>query len=291
LGAVKRLSTNAVSNASNRLIYKKQDIKAQRSRHFDSEHVTLMCALIQGMTTPCPSIYTREVSMQFSALPGSQQSFAAANASDTRSLDRRFSFKNNAARNQSAGRTFDAAKIEAGVKLILEGIGEDASREGLEETPARVARMFEELVYGTDIDPATEITSTFQESTDELILVRDIPFASICEHHLVPFLGVAHIGYIPRDGVITGLSKLARIVELASKRLQVQERLTTQIADALMKKLNPQGVVVVLEAEHLCMSIRGINKPGSKTITSALRGIVKTHPSTRAEVMSLINCR
>jgi GTP cyclohydrolase IA len=225
--------------------------------------------------------------MESFSVARSQQSFAPGEEKD----NHRFSHKNTQAREKAAQRNFDPSKIETGVRLILEGMGESVSREGLAETPARVARMFEELVYGTGIDPATEVTVTFQENTDELVLVRDIPFASMCEHHLVPFMGVAHIGYIPRDGVITGLSKLARVVELASKRLQVQERMTTQIADALMKTLNPQGVVVVLEAEHLCMSIRGIKKPGSKTITSALRGIVSTDQATRAEVMSLINCR
>lgn len=186
-------------------------------------------------------------------------------------------------------RTFDMQKIEDGVKLILQGIGEDADREGLLETPARVARMYKELVSGHGLNPANEITCLFHESAEELVLVRDIPFASICEHHLVPFMGTAHVGYIPRDGVITGLSKLARVVEVASKRLQVQERMTTQIADAIVEKLDPIGVVVVLEAEHLCMSIRGIRKPGAKTVTSALRGIVATNQATRAEVMALIN--
>jgi GTP cyclohydrolase IA len=183
----------------------------------------------------------------------------------------------------------DVAKIEEGVRLILEGIGENVQREGLLDTPARVARMYDELVYGTGVDPASEITCRFIENTDELVLVRDIPFASICEHHLVPFIGTAHVGYIPANGAITGLSKLARVVELASKRLQVQERMTTQIADALVSKLNPLGVIVVLEAEHLCMSIRGIRKPGSRTVTSAVRGTVATSQSTRAEIMALIN--
>lgn len=182
----------------------------------------------------------------------------------------------------------DQEKIAAGIRLILEAIGEDTNREGLLETPERVARMYQELFYGIGLSAASEITCTFAESTDELVLVRDIPFASICEHHLVPFMGLAHIGYIPDKGCITGLSKLARVVELASRRLQVQERMTTEIADALVQKLQPQGVAVVLEAEHLCMSIRGIKKPGTKTITSALRGMVKTNEATRAEVMALI---
>jgi GTP cyclohydrolase I len=198
----------------------------------------------------------------------------------------RFSVHNSAAHD---ARPLDMDKIMQGVRLILEGMGEDMEREGLLETPARVARMYDELVYGTNLDPASEITCKFSENTDELVLVRDIPFASICEHHLVPFIGTAHVGYIPANGVITGLSKLARVVELASKRLQVQERMTTQIADALMRQLQPRGVIVVLEAEHLCMSIRGIRKPGSKTVTSAVRGIVATDQATRAEIMSLIN--
>lgn len=182
----------------------------------------------------------------------------------------------------------DREKIAEGVRLILEGMGEDPRREGLLETPARVARMYQELIYGLGVDPASEITCSFQENTDELVLVRDIPFASICEHHLVAFMGLAHVGYIPKDGRITGLSKLARVVEVASKRLQVQERMTVEIADALMRRLDPEGVVVVLEAEHLCMSLRGIKKPGSKTVTSALRGIAQTNQATRAEIMALI---
>jgi len=182
----------------------------------------------------------------------------------------------------------DLEKVAQGVRLILEGIGEDPHREGLIDTPARVARMYQELCYGIGSEPANEITCAFSEGTDELVLVRDIQFASICEHHLVPFIGVAHVGYIPEDGRITGLSKLARVVELAAKRPQVQERMTTQIADAIAAELKPRGVAVVLEAEHLCMSIRGIQKPGSKTVTSALRGICQTNQATRAEVIALI---
>lgn len=193
-----------------------------------------------------------------------------------------------AARNAQAPAQVDQEKIAAGIRLILEAIGEDPTREGLLETPERVARMYQELFYGVGLSAASEITCEFSEATDELVLVRDIPFASICEHHLVPFMGVAHVGYIPDQGRITGLSKLARVVELASRRLQVQERMTTEIADALVEKLQPQGVAVVLEAEHLCISIRGIKKPGTKTITSALRGMVQTNQATRAEVMSLI---
>jgi len=183
----------------------------------------------------------------------------------------------------------DLEKIARGVQLILEGIGETPDREGLRDTPSRVARMYRELLYGTGTDPASEITCTFNENTDELVLVRDISFSSTCEHHLVPFVGVAHIAYIPEGGTITGLSKIARVVELTSRRLQVQERMTAQIADALMRRLAPQGVAVVLEAEHFCMSIRGVRKPGARTITSALRGVFKDNKATRAEVMALIH--
>ena len=182
----------------------------------------------------------------------------------------------------------DLEKVALGVRMILEGLGENADRDGLAETPARVARMFQELVYGHNIDAGSEITCTFEENTEELILVKDIPFASTCEHHLLPFIGTASIAYIPANGRITGLSKIARVLELASKRLQVQERLTIQIADALLQKLSPRGVYVMLEAEHLCMSIRGIKKPGSKTITTAARGLIQTDSSLRQEVMSLL---
>jgi len=179
-------------------------------------------------------------------------------------------------------------KIAQGVRLILEGIGEDPQREGLLETPSRVARMYQELLYATNENPAHEITCTFNENIDEMILVRDIIFSSTCEHHLVPFVGVAHVAYIPKDGRITGLSKLARVVESASRRLQVQERMTSQIADALERVLQPGGVAVVLEAEHFCMSIRGVRKPGAKTVTSAVRGTFREDKKTRAEVMALI---
>jgi GTP cyclohydrolase IA len=180
----------------------------------------------------------------------------------------------------------DMDKVAAGIRLILEGIGEDPNRKGLLQTPSRVARMYQELFYGMGVDPAAEIINTFYEDTKELVLVKDIPFASVCEHHLIPFIGVAHVGYIPHMGQITGLSKLARVVELAARKLQVQERMTNQIADAIMQKLNPVGVVVALQAEHLCMSIRGIKKPGSKTVTLAVRGIIESDPSVRADVMA-----
>ena len=183
----------------------------------------------------------------------------------------------------------DAKKIEEGVRLILEGVGEDPQREGLLDTPARVARMYEEIFAGLTEDPARHFEVTFDEHHEEMVLVRDIPFYSMCEHHLVPFFGVAHVAYIPAsDGRICGLSKLARLVEAYAKRPQVQERLTSQVADTLIEQLNPQGVIVVLEAEHMCMSMRGVKKPGSKTITSAVRGIFERSQATRSEALSLI---
>jgi GTP cyclohydrolase I len=190
-----------------------------------------------------------------------------------------------------AANKMDLEKIAAGVRLILEGAGEDPTRVELLDTPARVARMYKELLYGTDVDAGAEITCTFNEENDELVLVKDIPFSSVCEHHLVPFIGVAHVGYIPNQGKITGLSKLARVVELASRKLQVQERMTVQIADAIMRRLDPLGVIVVLEAEHFCMSIRGVRKAGTKTVTTATRGILQEDKGARAEVMAFIHAR
>lgn len=186
-------------------------------------------------------------------------------------------------------RSVDKEKIKKGISLILEGIGEDLNREGLKETPDRVANMYEEIFSGMEIDPSKIIQKVFSENHDELILVRDIPLYSICEHHMMPFLGRAHIAYIPnKSGEITGLSKLARVLEVAAKRLQIQERLTTQIAEFIENALNPRGVFVMIEAEHLCMSMRGVKKPGSITVTSALRGLFKENPASRAEVLSLI---
>jgi GTP cyclohydrolase IA len=183
----------------------------------------------------------------------------------------------------------DRKLIEQGVRLILEGVGEDPNREGLLETPARVARMYEEVFAGLEQNPAKYFKKTFDEDQEEMILVRDIPFYSMCEHHLVPFFGHANVAYIPRaDGRICGLSKLARLVDCFAKRPQVQERLTSQIADTLMKELEPQGVIVVMEAEHLCMSMRGIKKPGSKTTTSAVRGTFRKSDITRKEALSLL---
>ncbi len=186
---------------------------------------------------------------------------------------------------------FDHDRVEAAVREILIGIGEDPERDGLRDTPARVARAYAEMFGGLRQRPEEVLSTTFDIGHDEFVLVKDIEVWSCCEHHLVPFTGVAHVGYIPsRDGRITGLSKLARLVDLYAKRPQVQERLTTQIADALEDLLAPRGVIVVIECEHLCMTMRGVRKPGSKTITSAVRGQLRT-AATRAEAMQLITAR
>jgi len=183
----------------------------------------------------------------------------------------------------------DRAKIEQGVSLILEGIGEDPSREGLRDTPQRVAQMYEEIFAGLAQDVSEHFCVTFNEQHQEMVLVRDIPLYSVCEHHLLPFLGRAHVAYIPgKHGRICGLSKLARVVDVFAKRPQVQERMTSQIADTIVEYLEPQGVIVVIEAEHLCMSMRGVQKPGAITTTSAVRGIFERSLATRAEAMSLI---
>jgi GTP cyclohydrolase I len=169
-------------------------------------------------------------------------------------------------------------------------MGEDVEREGLVRTPARVAAMYEEIFGQAVADPAVFLTATFAAEHDEMVMVRDIPFASLCEHHLVPFLGKAHVAYIPsEDGRITGLSKLARVVDGYARRLQVQERMTTQVADAVERVLGPRGVLVVIEAEHLCMSMRGVRKPGTTTVTSAVRGLFRTDAATRAEAMAFIH--
>lgn len=186
----------------------------------------------------------------------------------------------------------DTEKIEQGVRLILEGIGENPNREGLQKTPDRVAKMYQEIFAGISEDPAEHFEVTFDEGHEEMVLVRDIPFYSMCEHHLAPFFGMAHVAYVPAvDGRICGLSKLARLVDTFAKRPQVQERLTSQIADTLIEQLHPQGVIVVLEAEHMCMSMRGVKKPGSSTTTSAVRGIFKKSQATRSEALSLIFAR
>lgn len=181
----------------------------------------------------------------------------------------------------------DLPRIERAVREILAAVGEDPDREGLRETPSRVARMYAELFSGLRATPEKHLQRVFEEIYDEMVLVRDISFNSMCEHHLLPFHGVAHVGYLP-DGKVTGLSKLARVVEEISHRPQVQERMTHQIADLLERELKAKGVVVVLEATHTCMTIRGVRKPGSLTVTSAVRGHFKTNQSTRAEAMALI---
>jgi GTP cyclohydrolase I len=187
---------------------------------------------------------------------------------------------------------FDVRKVEEGVRLILEGIGEDPERGGLRETPSRVARMYEETFAGIGKDASQLVTVVEGADHDEIIMVRDIPLYSACEHHLLPFVGKAHVAYIPnKEQQITGLSKIARVVDLLAKRPQVQERLTTQIADALDHALSPRGVFVVIEAEHLCMTMRGIKKPGAATVTSAVRGLFRTDARTRQEAMSHIGMR
>ena len=182
----------------------------------------------------------------------------------------------------------DIGRIEKAVREILEAVGEDPDREGLRDTPARVARYYAEVLNGIGRDPADEIDAFFgDEHYQEIVMVKDIPFYSLCEHHLVPFHGKAHVAYLPR-GRVTGLSKLARVVEGFAHRPQMQERLTAQVADALVDRLNPLGVLVVIEAEHLCMSMRGVRKPGATTVTSAVRGTMASDPATRAEAMSLL---
>ena len=183
----------------------------------------------------------------------------------------------------------DRARIERGVRLMLEGMGEDPEREGLLETPARVARALEESCAGLHQDPAPLFEKSFDAHCHEMVIVRDIPFYSLCEHHLLPFFGVAHVAYLPgEDGRVCGISKLARVVDVFAKRPQVQEQLTRQVADAVMEGVGASGVLVVMEAEHLCMTMRGVRKPGSKTTTSAVRGAFERHDATRAEAMSLI---
>lgn len=184
----------------------------------------------------------------------------------------------------------DLPRIEAAVREILDAVGEDPNRDGLLDTPGRVARMYAELFSGLHQEPGRHLERVFEETYDEMVLVRDISFNSMCEHHLLPFMGVAHVGYIP-NGKVAGLSKLARVVEEVSKRPQVQERMTHTIADLMSSELNAKGVIVVLEAEHSCMTIRGIRKPGSLTITSAVRGLFRTSDSTRDEAMALIHSK
>ncbi|WP_176444224.1 GTP cyclohydrolase I FolE [Rhodococcoides kyotonense] len=187
------------------------------------------------------------------------------------------------------GRRFDQPRAEAAVRELLIAVGENPDRPGLLDTPARVARAYREIFGGLYTDPDSVLNTTFDEGHQELVLVRDIPMFSTCEHHLVSFHGVAHVGYIPgKAGKVTGLSKLARVVDLYAKRPQVQERLTSQIADAVMRKLDPRGAIVVIEAEHLCMAMRGIRKPGASTTTSAVRGLLQSSAASRSEALDLI---
>lgn len=189
-------------------------------------------------------------------------------------------------------RRVDLPRIERAVREILLAIGENPDRDGLRDTPARVARACEEQFSGLGQEPESVLTTVFDAGHDEMVLVRDIDFYATCEHHLIPFFGVAHVGYIPNEkGQLTGLSKLARLVDLYARRPQVQERMTSQVADALMNVLEPSGVIVVIEAEHLCMAMRGVRKPGARTVTSAVRGSFRDSESTRAEAMSLLASR
>jgi len=188
---------------------------------------------------------------------------------------------------ESAGKKIAAAPIQDAVRQMLAAIGEDPDRPGLKETPQRVARMYQELFSGLHDDPRRHFEAVFEERYDEMVVVRDISFHSMCEHHLLPFMGKAHVAYLP-DGRVIGISKLARVVDCFARRPQVQERLTGQVADMIMDQLDPKGVAVVMEAQHTCMIIRGVKKPGSSMITSALRGTCRTNPATRGEVMSLL---
>lgn len=182
----------------------------------------------------------------------------------------------------------DKKRIEKAVRDILIAVGENPNRADIKETPRRVAEMYEEILEGYSLDPKKELEVVFEKEHDEIVLLKNIPFYSICEHHLAPFIGKAHVAYIPSNNRVTGLSKLARVVDIFSKRLQVQERITTDIADVIMNKLKPKGVLVIIEAEHMCMSMRGVKKPGVLTVTSAVRGIFRKNEKTRAEAMSLI---
>jgi GTP cyclohydrolase I len=182
----------------------------------------------------------------------------------------------------------DHEKIKRAIRDILEAIGEDPNREGLQGTPERCARMMEEIFSGMNQSAESQLSAIFNEDHEEVVLVKDIPIYSFCEHHLLPCFGKAHVAYIPKKGRVTGISKLARVVDVCARRPQLQERLTTQVADAIVKALDPYGVIVVVEAEHMCMTLRGVNKPGSKTITSAIRGLFRKDEASRAEALSLI---
>jgi len=189
---------------------------------------------------------------------------------------------------QIEGEKMNKKKIEKAVKSILEATGANVKRGEIANTPRRVAEMYEEILSGTKLDPRKELKVIFEKDHDEIILLKGIPLYSICEHHLLPFIGKAHVAYIPEGSRVTGLSKLARVVDILARRLQVQERLTTDIADVIMERLRPKGVLVIIEAEHLCMSMRGVKKPGVLTITSAVRGIFRENEKTRAETLALI---
>lgn len=183
----------------------------------------------------------------------------------------------------------DGAKIEKAITSIIEAVGEDPQRGGLRDTPRRIAEMYVELFDGLGKDPKEELATGFEEGHREMVIIKDIPFYSLCEHHLLPFYGVAHVGYIPNSGGrVVGASKLARVVEVVARQLQLQERMTTQIADAIMEALQPDGVAVIIEAEHLCMTMRGIKKPGANVVTSATRGLFRSKAATRAEFLSLV---
>jgi GTP cyclohydrolase IA len=182
----------------------------------------------------------------------------------------------------------DTKKIAKGITMVLEAVGADLKKKDIAKTPLRVAKMYEEILAGQFIDASEQLDVVLEQKHDEIILLKNIPLYSMCEHHMLPFLGKAHVAYIP-DKKITGLSKIARVVDVLAKRLQVQERLTTQVADVIMKKLKPKGVMVVIEAEHLCMSMRGARKPGTRTTTSVVRGVFRTNQKTRLEALSLIN--
>lgn len=197
-------------------------------------------------------------------------------------------FEMTATTSAGAARAVDLEKIAEGIRLVLEGVGEDPSRPGLQKTPQRVAEMYAELTAGMREDPHEHVVPLPGDKHDEMVIVKDIHFASLCEHHLAPFVGRCHLAYIPKGGRIVGLSKLARLVETFARRLQVQERLTSEIADTLFDGLKPVGVMVVMEAEHTCMTVRGVRKPGAVTITSAIRGGFRKDPRTRAEAMALI---
>jgi GTP cyclohydrolase IA len=182
----------------------------------------------------------------------------------------------------------DSKKIEKAIRDILSAVGEDPDREDLKKTPQRVAQMYKEILSGIGKDPSEELKVFLEHSHEEIVLIKNIPLYSLCEHHLLPFVGKAHVAYIPKGNRVTGLSKLVRVVDILAKRLQVQERLTTQVAEVVMKKLKPQGCMVVIEAEHQCMSMRGVNKPGTTTVTSAVRGVFKDNQKTRSEALELI---